>query len=156
MKTLWPKTFSSFWYQICPSKLKMVDSQMDPFPALLKFLIKQWLFMFLQYKTNSSSATTAANGRGCDTSLKKMPEVSCKTCGNSSSSSHKSQTFLIPWLQSTKLEAPISPVASLTPQGPGYVICHFVVCHNTPGTERSWPFITAIHEILIQRNNNKE
>jgi len=101
----------------------MVESQMDPFPDPLKLLIKQRLFMYLQYKPNSSSATTAANGRECDSSPNKMPGISCKTCANSSPSSHKSETSLLPWLQSTKPEAPLSPAAPLAPQGPGYWIC---------------------------------
>lgn len=141
VKTLWSKTFCSFsfWYQTCPLKLKMVESHMDPFPAPLKFLIKQWLFMDLQYKANSSSATTAQMEEDVTPARIKCQKFHIKPVTVPPLVLTEVKLFRFPgsrrWRRGTT-----SPAASLVPWGPlDFPFC-CALC--APGTGRSWPCLT--------------
>lgn len=122
-----------------------------PFSVPLKSVMKQWLFLYLQYKTNSSSATKTPKERGSGTSPNEMPEISCKTCGNHFSSSYKSHfpDSLVPEHE-----------AGGTQQHPWHhkglaTWLAIYLCCNAPGTMRSWSFVIVIYETLVQRNNGE-
>lgn len=122
LKLCKPRLFPLLGTIFVPQSLRWLKHT-DPFSVPFKSLIKQWLFLYLHYKTNSSSATKTPKEEDVTLAQIKCQKFHAKPVEITSLVLTKA-TFLIPWFQSMKQR---HPAVSLTPQGPRYVICHLLV-----------------------------